>query len=130
MQVIYTHMRVCVLMCVCIFVGVCTGACEFPTRVHMPVRVSSDPYHVRAGGEVQQVEHQPVHLRVQRRRWVHQDGLQAGQGGQLHTLIWRGQGFQQEGEELQAQDGWGQHSTTLPCRPQCTRPAYSPFDKD
>ena len=56
--------------------------------------------HGRTGDEGQQPAEQSLQLLYESRRWVDEDGLQAGQGGQLDALIGTRQGLQQQGQEL------------------------------
>lgn len=63
--------------------------------------------HCWAGGESHQSADQSLHLLDQDLRRVDEDGLQAGQSGELDALVGTGQGLQKQRQELNTNDDGG-----------------------
>lgn len=69
------------------------------TRLHMKTVSESD--HCWAGGEGQQPADQSLQLLDEDLGRVDEDGLQAGQSGELDALVGTRQGLQQQRQELE-----------------------------
>lgn len=70
--------------------------------------------HCRAAGEGQQPADQSLQLLEEDLGWVDEDGLQAGQSGELDALVGTRQGLQQQRQELETHSGTSSHCRDRP----------------